>query len=61
MSDMTCDVYKLVDVINPGLIMICATMYSKIKLHKSFNEFLFSKYIFNKYLNVITYSVIRNI
>ena len=41
MGDMTCDAYQLIYVVNPGLMMIFATMYSKIKLHKSLNEMLF--------------------
>ena len=37
MSDMNCDAYQLVDGRNPGLMMIFATICSKIKLHESLN------------------------
>ena len=37
MGDMICDAYQLIDSVNPGLMMIFATVYSKIKLHKSLN------------------------
>ena len=46
MSDMTGDAYQLLDVLIPGLIMKFATMYSKIKSHKYYNEILILKYIF---------------
>ena len=61
MRDSTCDAYQLVDGVNPGLMMIFTTMYSKIKIHKSFNVILFFKYIFIKLLNVKSDSLVSNI
>ena len=37
MSVMNCDAYKPVGYLNPGLMMIFATICSTIKLHKSLN------------------------
>ena len=37
MSYVTCDVYQLVSSLNPGLMIIFAAMYSKIKLRIFFN------------------------
>ena len=38
MGDMICDAYHIIDSLNPGLMMIFATVYSKIKLQKSLNK-----------------------
>ena len=46
MADMTCDAYQLIASSNPGPMMIFATRYSKIRLHKSLNEMLFLNYTF---------------
>ena len=48
MSDRISDAYQLVEGLNPGLMMIFARMYSKIKLHKSINQILFLNIFFIK-------------